>query len=124
MAFNIAEIMNSRHGGGKHCASYGKEEITLDLASAGVELPKHYFTLEANEERPLYKFVYREAFGYHLEPVERPEGVVGPMFSGVYAVLDYKVRKELEAIVGHPVPEAMRVMDRFETPEMYDFLSR
>ena len=124
MAFNTAEIMTSRHGGSKLSASYGKEEITLDLASAGVELPKNYFPLEANEKRPLYKFVYRAAFGYHLEPVERPEGVVGPMFDGVYAVLDYNVAKELEAIVGHPVPEAMRVMDRFETTEMYDFLSR
>lgn len=124
MAFNTAKIMTSRYGGSKLSASYGKEEITLDLASAGIELPEHYFTLEANEERPLYKFVYRPQFGYHLEPVERPEGVVGPMFDGVYAVLDYSLAKDLEAIVGHPVFEAMRVMDRFETQEIYDFLSR
>ena len=124
MPFNTAEIMNSRHGGSRHSTSYGKEDITLDLASAGVKLPKHYFTEEPNEERPLYKFVYRPHFGYHLEPVERPEGVVGPMFDGVYAVVSSTVTRALEAIVGHPVPEAMRVMDRFETPEMYDFLSR
>ena len=123
MAFNLAQIMNSRYGGSKLSASYGKEDITLDLASAGVELPKHYVTHEPNEERPLYKFVYRPQFGYHLEPVERPEGVVGPMFDGVYAVVPSMVREALEAIVGERVPDAMRVMDRFETQEMYDFLS-
>jgi len=124
MAFNLAPIMNSRYGGSTHSASYGKEDITLDLASAGVELPKHYVTHEANEERPLYKFVYRPQFGYHLEPVERPEGLVGPMFDGVYAVVPSTVIKALEAVSGERVPEAMRVMDRFETQEMNDFLSR
>lgn len=124
MPFNTAEIMNSRHGGSRHSTSYGKEDITLDLASAGVKLPKHYSTLEANEERPLYRFVYRPQFGYHLEPVERPEGVVGPMFDGVYAVVPSMVREALEAIAGERVPDAMRVHDRFETQEMYDFLSR
>lgn len=50
--------------------------------------------------------------------------MIGPMFDGVYAVIDHMVQRQLEKKLGHPINEVIRVMDRFETPEMYDALSR
>ncbi len=124
MAFNTANLMITRHGQSRLSASYGKKEITLDLASADIKIPDHYFVTEPNAEAPLYKFVYRQAFGYHLEPADQPKGMIGPVVDGVYAVIDHRVQKQLEKKLGHPINEVIRVMDRFETPEMYDALSR
>jgi hypothetical protein len=122
MAFNTASLISKR-GPSKLSACYGKKEITLDMASAGITLPKHYFVTEPSAEAPLYKFVYREAFGYHLEPVDKPKGMIGPMFDGVYAIVDYKVKSALEKKLGYPISEVIHVMDRFETQKMYDALS-
>lgn len=123
MAFNNASLISKR-GPSKLSACYGKKEITLDLASAGITLPEYYSVEAATEEAPLYKLVYREAFGYHLEPVDQPEGMLGPMFDGVYAVIDNMVARELQKKCGYPIGEVIPVMDRFETQEMYDALSR
>lgn len=48
MAFNTANLMTTRHGQSRLSASYGKKEITLDLASAGIKIPDHYFVTEPN----------------------------------------------------------------------------
>lgn len=116
MAFNTAFLM-SRRKPSSLSASHGKKEITLDLASAGITLPSFYFVTEPSAEAPLYKFVYREAFGYHLEPVDQPKGMIGPMFDGVYAIVDYKVKSALEKKLGYPISEVIHVLDRFETQE-------
>ena len=120
MAFNRAYLTTSKFG--SKGLLKGKEEITLE-----VEIPDGYFTLEADAEAPLYRFVWRDAFGYHLEPVDQPEGMIGPMANGVYAQIDSMVIKKLAKAKGieeYAVPELMRVHDRFETQAQYDALSR
>ena len=120
MAFNRAYLTTSEFGG--KGLLKGKKEITLE-----VEIPDNYFTQEVEPDAPLYRFVWRDAFGYHLEPVDQPEGMIGPMANGVYAEIDSMVRRKLakeKGIKGYAVPELMRVHDRFETQEMYDMLCR
>tara|TARA_R110000823_G_C15844209_1_gene491502 strand:+ start:70 stop:423 length:354 start_codon:yes stop_codon:yes gene_type:complete len=110
MAFNTANLLTTKYG--SKGLLNGKEEITLD-----VEIPNGYWTEEANEDAPLYKFVYREAFGFHLEPIDQPEGMYGPMANGVYAEVDSLVVEQLSKKAGYPVSKLIRVHDRFETPE-------
>ena len=120
MAFNRAYLRTSKFG--SKDLLEGKKEITLE-----VEIPDGYFTQEVTPDAPLYRFVWRDAFGYHLEPVDQPEGMIGPMANGVYAEIDTLVREKLakeKGIKGYAVPELMRVHDRFETQEMYDMLCR
>jgi len=120
MAFNRAYLRTSKFGSKGLLA--GKKEITLE-----VEIPDGYFTQEVAPEAPLYRFVWRDQFGYHLEPVDQPEGMIGPMANGVYAEIPSMVREKLakaKGIKGYAVPELVRVHDRFETQEMYDALSR
>ena len=82
---------------------------------------------ETSEKAPLYRFVWRDQFGYHLEPADQPEGMIGPMADGMFAQLDFKVREILSRSKGIPlyaVPEMMPVHNRFETQKVYDALSR
>jgi hypothetical protein len=119
MAFNRAYLTTSKFG--SKGLLEGKKEITLD-----VEIPDGFFTQKAAPEAPLYKFVWRDAFGYHLEPVDQPEGVIGPMANGVYAEIDDLVRSKLakqKGIEQYAVPKIMSVHDRFETQELYNFLA-
>jgi hypothetical protein len=124
MTFNTAEVISSRFGDSPCSASHGINEITIDLENAGLKLPDHYAVIEPSEEAPLYRVVYREAFGYHLEPVERPEGMIGPMGDGKYARIPYRLKQLLSEKAGYPVTEVLPIHDRFETPEMYERLSR
>ena len=120
MAFNTAYLITSKFG--SKDLLKGKKEITLE-----VETPDNYFTKEVSPEAPLYRFVWRDAFGYHLEPVDQPEGMIGPMANGVYAQIPSIVRKKLAKAKGieeYAVPEFMKVHDRCETQKMYDALSR
>ena len=120
MAFNRAYLTTSKFG--SKGLLKGKEEITLEF-----EIPDGYSTLEADAEAPLYRFVWRDAFGYHLEPVDQPEGMIGPMANGVYAQIDRMVREKLAKAKGieeYAVPELMRVHDRFETQAQYEAQSR
>lgn len=120
MAFNRAYLTTTKFG--SKGLLEGKEEITLDI-----EIPNRYFTQEAEPKAPLYRFVWRDAFGYHLEPVDQPEGMIGPMANGVYAEIDSLVISKLAKAKGikeYAVPDLVSVHDRFETPEMYDLLSR
>jgi hypothetical protein len=122
MAFNTAKLVRTSKSSILN-ASNGCEEITLEIDG----LPDNYFTSEPTPDKPLYRFVWRDAFGYHLEPVDQPDGMVGPMADGVYAKIQYEVQMTLarqKGIKGYAVPELMRVHDRFETQEMYDALSR
>lgn len=58
---------------------------------------------------------------YCIEPVIKPKGTVGPMFGGNYACTSNATWADiLGERVGRPIP----VHDRFETPELYDILSR
>ena len=120
MAFNRAYLRTSKFG--SKGLLEGKEEITL-----AVEIPDNHFIQEVTPEAPLYRFVWRDAFGYHLEPVDQPEGMIGPMANGVYAEINSTVREKLAKAKGieeYAVPKLMSVHDRFETQEMYDMLSR
>ena len=120
MAFNRAYLTTSKFG--SKGLLKGKDSITLEI-----DIPEGYWTLEADARAPLYRFVWRDAFGYHLEPVDQPEGMIGPMYGGVYAEIDRMVIEKLAKAKGieeYAVPELMRVHDRFETQEMYDALSR
>ena len=120
MAFNTARLVTTKYGGKGILGD--RKEITLDA-----ELPKGYWVEDPTKEKPLYKFVWRDAFGFHLEPVDQPEGMIGPMGDGLYAEIDCLVRRQLakaKCIPGYAVPELMPVHARFETPEQYDRLTR
>ena len=120
MTFNRAYLVNSKFS--SKGLLEGKQEITLD-----VDFLDGYFTKVADSEAPLYRFVWRDAFGYHLEPVDQPKGMLGPMHNGVYAKIDYMVREHLAKAQGikvYAVPALVNVHDRFETQETYDSLSR
>jgi hypothetical protein len=119
MSFNTANILRGKYG-----SENGPDEITIDYKEAGIDIPEHYFTTEADDEKPLYKLVYRPQFGYHLAPAEQPEGMVGPMFNGNYAIVDWIISKALEKKLGHPYTDVLHVHDRFETQEHYDMLCR
>lgn len=118
MAFNTADLLTTKYGDKSLLA--GKEEITLDTAEAGVNIPKHYWTKDPSKDAPLYRFKYRKAFGYHLEPVDQPDGMIGPMANGVYADVDHIVAKGLSRIAGYPVSNLIPVFDYFETQERYN----
>ena len=118
MPFNTAEILTTRHGVCKY------DEVTIDLEAAGVELPDIYHITEPTDQEPLYNLVYRQAYGYHLEPANKPTGLVGPMFAGAYARINYRIKELLTEKLGYPCPEVLKVHDRFETQEHYDFLCR
>ena len=124
MTFNTAEIITSKFGDSPCSVSHGINEITIDLENSGLKLPDHYAVSEPSKEAPLYRLVYREAFGYHLEPVEQPEGMIGPIGDGKYARIDYAITRLLRGKAGYPVGDVLPIHDRFETPEMYDFLSK
>jgi hypothetical protein len=58
---------------------------------------------------------------YTVEPVVKPKGTIGPMFGGSYASSsDATWAQILGERVGRPIP----IHDRFETPEVYEMLSR
>jgi hypothetical protein len=120
MAFNTAYLRLGKFGSRGLAREY--DEITLD-----VEIPNGYLVTEPSEKTPLYRFVWRDQFGYHLEPADQPEGMIGPMADGMFAQLDFKVREILSRSKGIPlyaVPEMMPVHNRFETQKVYDALSR
>ena len=123
MSFNRAYLLTTKFG--SQDLTDGKEEISLDFNSASISIPSYYATSEVSEDAPLFKFVWREAFGFHLEPANIPaeyEGMVGPMGNGVYAEVNSLVRKKLAESKGidiSEIPELMRVHDRFETKDLY-----
>lgn len=120
MAFNTAYLRLGKFG--NRGMAFGYDEITLD-----VEIPKGYWVTEPSEKAPMHRFVWRDQFGYHLEPVDQPEGMVGPMHDGMFAQIDFKVREILSKSQGIPlyaVPEMMPVHNRFETQEAYNALCR
>jgi hypothetical protein len=117
--FNTAEIMR-----GKYSDNTGPDEVVIDLEGAGIDLPNDYATTEPSEDMPLYKLVYRPQFGYHLAPVDKPEGHLGPMHNGNYAKVDHFIKKALERKLGHVYTNVLSVHDRFETPAQYAFLSQ
>tara|TARA_R110000803_G_C11895633_1_gene311474 strand:- start:92 stop:478 length:387 start_codon:yes stop_codon:yes gene_type:complete len=119
MSFNTADLLVTRHG--SKSLTKGCEEITIE----GVNVPTGYWKTKPSEQAPLYKLVYRKQFGVHLEPVNKPEGVIGPMANGVYADVGSNfIKKTIEIMLGYPCPDLIPVHDRFETQEMYNMLSR
>jgi hypothetical protein len=56
----------------------------------------------------------------HAEPIEKPEGMVGPMAGGNYVVLSTTVPGPLG---GRTVEKIIPVHDRFETPAQYVAMS-
>ena len=120
MAFNQAWLTTTKFG------SYGLTEGCECITIEGVEIPSGYATSTANPKAPLYRIVYREQFGVHFEPVNQPSGMLGPMANGVYAQVSNSqfLKKHITKILGYPCPDLIRVHDRFETQEQYDFLSR
>ena len=72
------------------------------------------------EERPAVRVVKRMLGGepyYHVEPVEKRAGCVGPMMGGNYVV---GMCHRLAELVGD---RPLKVHDRFETPEQYEALN-
>jgi hypothetical protein len=66
----------------------------------------------------LLRLVKRRIFGQdymHAEPIDKPEGMVGPMFGG-----NYTASSDSRFPSRYPIP----VHDRFETAAQYDLLSR
>tara|TARA_Y100000114_G_scaffold97866_1_gene91079 strand:- start:13 stop:390 length:378 start_codon:yes stop_codon:yes gene_type:complete len=125
MSFNTAYILTTKFGSTDLLE--GKDQITLDFDSAGISIPSIYATSELSEDRPLYKFVWREQFGFHLEPMDQPEGMAGPFGNGVYAEVNRLVRKKLaesKNIDINQIPELMRVHERFKTWDEYEALSK
>ena len=117
MPFNTAKIFTTPYG--SKDLLEGKDQITL----YGLNFPDHYSTSEASEKSPLYKFVWRDAFGFHLEPADKPRLMLGPMFGGVLAEIDYDAAQQLSSRAKCHVSEYIRVFDRFETQSQYDYLS-
>ena len=138
MSFNTANLITTKFG--SKDLLEGKEEITLDYnikqgspmspllddetTVDRFTIPVGYNTTEPNDEAPLCKLVYREQFGYHIEPVDQPKDMVGAMHNGVYAEIDGLVRVQLSKKLGYPCPHLIPVHDRFETQESYNILCR
>ena len=75
---------------------------------------------EPDEERPPVRIVKRMLGGepyYHIEPVEKREGCMGPMMGGNYAV--GRCHRLAQLVGDRP----LKVHDRFETPKQYRDLS-
>jgi hypothetical protein len=98
-----------------------------DTTNGGVSRKYNSFVLvgegvpEVFEERkdlPALKLVKRNFGGriyLHAEPFEKPEGHVGPMSGGNFV---YSCDSRF------PNDYPISIHDRFETPEVYDMLSR
>lgn len=65
------------------------------------------------------RLVRRKLWGkeyLHAEPIEKPEGMVGPMAGGCFI---YSSDSRFREVSKYPIP----LHDRFETPEQYKHLS-
>ena len=62
-----------------------------------------------------WRFTDRVVVYVHAEPVDKPEGKVGPMFGG-----NFIYTSDSRFPNDYPIP----VHDRFETPEQAEILSR
>lgn len=74
---------------------------------------------EPSEKYPAFELVPSAVSGYHLEPVDKPEGMCGPMCGGNLAsTSDSRFR------AGGNRLDALRIHDRFESWEDHAMLSR
>ena len=83
-----------------------------------VGLGKECEIFEPTPERPAVRLVRRTLSGrpyLHVEPVEQPEGLVGPMAGGTFI---YSTDSRF------PSPYPISLHDRFETQATYDALTR
>ena len=118
MTFNTATILNPTNDTSLSL-SHGLKEITVNF-----EVPSGYASSKPSFERPLYDLVFRPQFGFHLEPRIKPEGLIGGMFDGKYAKVDYMVKEWMSRKAGYPVSQVLAIHDRFETQSQYDALTR
>jgi len=84
------------------------------------------FDVPDNDERLMRIVVKRYGFGdhAHIEPVNRPEGMIGPMAGGCYAgSCDSRFANAVEEAIGVRFG-VLPVHDRFETEREYRALSR
>lgn len=75
---------------------------------------------EPSESAPAMRLEDRGRYGWRLVPLQRPEGMIGPMFGGNYAT---SCDSRLSRLIGLD-KGAIPIHDRFETPADYDDLSR
>tara|TARA_R100001377_G_scaffold29213_1_gene15867 strand:- start:3599 stop:3967 length:369 start_codon:yes stop_codon:yes gene_type:complete len=118
MPFNQADILVTRFG--TKSLTKGCVKVTIE----GINVPFGYLKEEASNKAPLYKLVCRQQYGVHLEPVDQPDGMVGPMSNGVYADVSGGcsafIKPKIEKLLGYPCPDLIPVFDRFETQEQYN----
>lgn len=77
-------------------------------------------------DRPAFKLIPGAFSGTAvLVPVDRPEGMIGPMFGGNMAhSSDSRFSKAVENLTGHRFYGALPIHDRFDTQADYDALTR
>lgn len=101
----ILDVFRSKILG--NCSNDGISSRVNEVLLVGEGIPEIF---EANNERPAVKLVKRNFVSgpyYHAEPLEKREGMNGPMFGGTFIfTTDSRVR----SITAYPIP----LHDRFE----------
>lgn len=118
-ALSLSVFYNATY---RKCAAGGITETAEDIYVLCDDGP---FEIDGSDPR-LFKLA-KTLDSIHLEPVNPPAGpkTVGPMMGGSYAATsDARFSRACRSMLGFPFYGAVAVHDRFETPEMYEALSR
>lgn len=106
----MVDVFKDAHG--TDCTNGGVTSKAKTALLIGEGVAKVFGT---HEGTPVLRLARRGDYIY-AEPVEKPEGALGPMMGGNFV---YSSDSRFRAICPYPIP----VHDRFETPEQYRALS-
>lgn len=98
-------------------SSYVREVTITDTGPHLGGFPPEVAEYEPTETAPAVRLVARWLNGHryvHAEPVDKPEGMVGPMFGGTYIAMH-----DLSAEQCIDFQGAIPLHDRYETVEQY-----
>ena len=101
---------------GHNCSNNGISARCKQVIVVGPGIPEIF---EASEDCPAVKLVRRNLFGkeyVHAEPVDQPEGLVGPMAGGAFI---YSCDSRFRKLNEYPIS----LHDRFETQAQYNALT-
>jgi len=103
---------------GRSCAGgSGISDLTDSVTIIDPRIPAMY---EPTPEAPGVRIKVKNVFGtdyIYAVPLEKPEGMTGPMMGGSFI---YCCDSRFRELSKYPIP----LHDRFETQETYDLLSR
>lgn len=108
-------VLRNAEFGYSDCSNDGVSARFSKFILVGEGVPEIF---EATADMPVLVLVRRNIGGrpyVHAEPLEKPPGMVGPMFGG-----NFVHTSDSRFPNSYPIP----IHDRFETPDQYERMSR